>query len=509
MKKKLLALLSLASLLSVYGGEMLNFTVKEAPTYPSFRPDRNILLTSVLPAYIDKLTISFEVNGDEQFFFDGKPITGNSFELSPVDGITDHHFKAGENGEEFTYRVKRYPAIPAWKQLTKDAGFPARDSAGELFFNNKLWIFGGYIPEVIGDVWCSEDGINWTRKPDLPNPGGINIPVEYVFDNAMWIFGEGRPQKLLKSEDGENWTVACEETPMGKRYAASGCVFDGYMWYVGGSTSNNQLKNDVWRSKDGANWECVTEHAQWTPRQSFGGLVAHDGYMWLLGGGKTSYHPFAATSDIWRTKDGKNWECVNEAAPWEGRIWYDAAVFQNRMWLIGGYQCEPSSRNMSDAWYSYDGITWYEFKADPELHLRKDEAGHPEPQPDIILNPHWSSRHEESLIVNGNKLYMVAGNNWPLVNDVWCLEINGMSFVTSPVLDTYEGMRYYYKARADFHASGSPVKYALEGPDFLTINPDTGAVIGTAGAKGKYHVKITATAADGENAIQEYDLFVE
>ena len=504
MKKHLIAGMMLLTASLLTGGEMKDIVAIEAPLAPLFKSHRSDNFTVVLAPWQDKLTVQCAMEENTTLFADGVAVEGDKLVLNPPPGITDHVLKAGQNGKPYSIRIKRYLPTPGWQLVNPKAPFAPRDSAGELYFNNKLWILGGYIPKVIPDIWCSSDGgVTWEQKPDLPNPTGINIPVQYVYDNAMWIFGEGNPQKLFRSEDGETWTVVNEAPPMGRRYAASGTVFNGYMWYAGGG------KNDVWRSKDGKEWECVTEHAEWSPRQMFGGFVTHNGYLWVLGGGKTTYHPFTATSDIWRSKDGIHWECVNEATPWEGRIWYSGAVFKNRLWLIGGYQCEPYQRNMTDAWYSYDGITWHEFKSEPEFRKRYDVPEQPDPQPEVLLNPHWSSRHETSVIATENKLYVIAGNNWPLRNDVWSLEIPGLCFVTSPPLDLFSGMRYYYAAHADFHADGSPLQYSYQGPDFLTINPATGVLRGNAGAPGRYPITITAKAANGETATQAYEIVVQ
>ena len=264
---------------------MKDIVALEAPLAPLFKSHRSDSFTVVLAPWQEKLTVQCSMDENTTLFADGEAIKGDRLVLSPPPGITDHVLKAGQDGKPYSIRIKRYLPTPGWQLVNPKAPFAPRDSAGELYFNNKLWILGGYIPKVIPDIWCSSDGgVTWEQKPDLPNPTGINIPVQYVFDNAMWIFGEGNPQKLFRSEDGETWTIVNEAPPMGRRYAASGTVFNGYMWYAGGG------KNDVWRSKDGKEWECVTEHAEWSPRQMFGGFVAHNGYLWVLGGGKTTFH---------------------------------------------------------------------------------------------------------------------------------------------------------------------------------------------------------------------------
>ena len=56
------------------------------------------------------------------------------------------------------------PSQPDWVKETSSAAWKARDSQGELVFNNKLWIFGGWFNSYEApprDVWSSEDGKDW------------------------------------------------------------------------------------------------------------------------------------------------------------------------------------------------------------------------------------------------------------------------------------------------------------------------------------------------------------
>ena len=53
-----------------------------------------------------------------------------------------------------------------WVRVTADAGWRPRDSQGEVVFDNKLWILGGWFDSFQApprDVWNSLDGRQWTR----------------------------------------------------------------------------------------------------------------------------------------------------------------------------------------------------------------------------------------------------------------------------------------------------------------------------------------------------------
>ena len=57
--------------------------------------------------------------------------------------------------------------------------------------------------------------------------------------------------------------------------------------------------------------------------------------------------------------------------------------------------------NLGDVWYTENGRDWHEFKPDTR----------------------FSPRHESTCYVFRNSLWVVAGNTWPVVNDVWRLTL--------------------------------------------------------------------------------------
>ena len=107
-----------------------------------------------------------------------------------------------------------------------------RDSGGELVFNNQMWLFGGYFPELSADVWSSSDGINWKQSSPIPAKSGINIPLNYVYKEKMWIVSDAG--EIYSSIDGEQWNLVNEKPIWGRRYAAGGAVFKDKMWVFGG-----------------------------------------------------------------------------------------------------------------------------------------------------------------------------------------------------------------------------------------------------------------------------------
>ena len=193
------------------------------------------------------------------------------------------------------------------------------------------------------------------------------------------------------------------EADWSPRLAAGAVVFKDKMWILGGTEDyyfgdEKSLKSDVWSSSDGKAWRLATDKAPWSPR-AYHAAVVHDGKMWVLGGG--NYVPqYQAKNDVWCSSDGAEWTQVTDAAPWHPRLWFSAAVYRNRMWVLGGWSNDPA-RNWGDVWTSDDGKSWKQLKSD------------------VI----WKERHEHSTYVLGEKLFVAGGHATPLANDVWSLEL--------------------------------------------------------------------------------------
>ena len=137
--------------------------------------------------------------------------------------------------------------------------------------------------------------------------------------------------------------------------------------------------------------------------------------------------------------------------------------------------------------YSADGESWQQLKTDTS----------------------WEARHEHSSYVFNDKLWVVGGNKWPLLNDAWSLEITGLTFLSQPVLQEYLGTAYTYRPRADFNRSRSKVLYRLlQAPEWLKIN-SMGTLSGIPELEGTFKVELEAYDLTGESARQEFDIQVK
>jgi hypothetical protein len=302
-----------------------------------------------------------------------------------------------------------------WICITENAVFAARDGAGALTFNDRMWLLGGWnpgdkvnFPHICNsEVWSSQDGANWNLETLSAPWEGRHTAGYVVHDGRMWIVGgdcnQGHYQPdVWNSSDGINWTLSNGDVPWGQRALHYTVAFKDRIWIMGGQTmpafapAEEVFYNDVWCSTDGARWERVLENAPWSNRGMIGGSVVFNDRIWLLGGG-TYDTPTIPTrefySEVWSTADGINWE-QHSNAPWVPRQYHDVAVFDGRMWVMEGYSFGVGNRN--DVWYSADGETWH----------------------DVTDTP-WPVRHAASPFVYNDALWMVAGNN--MTPDEWTL----------------------------------------------------------------------------------------
>ncbi len=315
-----------------------------------------------------------------------------------------------------------------WVNVTMTAPFPARDGAGALVYNDRMWLIGGwdsrnkaYFPlDCVNDVWSSTDGATWVlERPNTFGTAPFDLETEwagrhtagYVVHQAkMWIVGgdpiQGHYQSdIWHSEDGRTWEQANRGRPVpwGPRVLHYTVAFKDSIWVMGGQTlpqfapAEERFYNDIWKSEDGVYWTQVTpEGAHWPPRGMTGGQAVFKDRIWILGGGTydtpdTPQRTFY--NDVWSSGDGVHWECHTACAPWHPRQYHDVAVFDDKLWVLEGWNQE----NRKDVWYSSDGEHWREVPDTP-----------------------WRPRHAASVFVYRNSLWMVAGNN--MEPDVWKLE---------------------------------------------------------------------------------------
>jgi hypothetical protein len=379
--------------------------------------------------------------------------------------------------------------VPNWNRVGY-APFSERDGVGSLEFNNKLWLIGGWdsykSEPLLNEVWSSENGENWVLVNDSTPWEPRHSAGYVVFNNKMWLISGDGIDDVWYTEDGENWVNALNNAPWGKRYKPYVIVYKDKIWLIGGLDieNNYEPKNDVWVTVDGINWELINKGADWSPRGIIHGGVVFKDKLWIIGGGSYGSPPDIDKeqyyNDVWATKDGISWDNVANETPWLPRIHHSINVYADRMWVMAGHNYKEADL-LADVWYSPDGVKWNKLE-----------------------NNGWWPRHAATVANFKGKMWMMLGF---LHNDLWNIEIKGLTFLTSPLTQVKQGDEYYYASFADFQRKEDTVYYRLlEAPNWLNIDSLTGELRGIAPCeyKGDLEVKIEAYTENNESTIQHF-----
>jgi hypothetical protein len=308
-------------------------------------------------------------------------------------------------------------AVPAvsWVRATEAAGWQPRDSQGELVFDDKLWIFGGWFNSYEApprDVWNSADGETWNLVQNDAPWKHSDLSMSVTFRNRMWFMGgwyNGRlpghsaSNTVWSSNNGTTWKQETDDAGWSPRLAAGLVVFKDRMWVLGGTENyyfgdNDSLKNDVWSSADGKTWQQQTAAAPWPARAYLQAAVLND-RIYVFGGG--NYVPeYKAFNDVWSSADGIDWRRETPNAPWHERLWFSSVVYRGQIWVLGGWSNNPST-NWGDVWHSVNGREWKRLQAADS----------------------WKERHEHSTFVMNDRIWIAGGHAKPLSSEVWSLKL--------------------------------------------------------------------------------------
>ena len=233
----------------------------------------------------------------------------------------------------------------------------------------------------------------------------IRLPFYLSIFLAMTICaGAAEPaaRTKLAGTDGANWTEATSDAPWDLRDSSAAVEFQGKMWILGGivGEADGQLVNDIWTSTNGTDWTKVTTvGTMWKARCSHKALV-FDNKIWILGGVvQETNGSQPSANDVWSSPDGIHWTEVTAAAQWPARYNHAVAVFNGKMWVMGGW----SALTSNDVWSSVDGATWTQVTPSGSI---------------------WTARHGAGAAVHDGKMWVMGGlarigQAFGYVNDVW------------------------------------------------------------------------------------------
>ena len=218
-------------------------------------------------------------------------------------------------GKENSNEVWSSPDGAQWTLEAEHAGWCPRVAPCFAVFKDRMWVYGGSENfyehtdlTLKHDVWSSADGKEWKLETAAAAwPQRTNAQT-VVFDNKLWLMGGGRwcPETVVRndvwcSEDGVNWTEVTPAAPWQPRQWFSLVVYRGCMWVIGGWSRDHGNFGDVWYSQDGRNWTELKSNIIWRSRHEHSVVVFQD-KLWLYGG-----YADKLNSEVWTLELPADW----------------------------------------------------------------------------------------------------------------------------------------------------------------------------------------------------------
>ncbi|RPI75872.1 MAG: galactose oxidase, partial [Planctomycetaceae bacterium] len=222
---------------------------------------------------------------------------------------------------------------------------------------------------TLGASLAAAEPLRWTKVTGDAGWRARDSQGEAVFRDQLWVLGgwfdsfQAPPRDVWSSPDGKTWKQVTPQAPWKHSDLPMSLVFNDRMWLMGGwyngRLPGHSASSEVWATRDGENWQQVTDKAGWSPRIS-AGTVVFQGRIWVLGGTENYYFGDEASlkNDVWSSADGQTWELATDNAPWSPRAYHQAVVLNDRMYVLGGGNYVPKYHAVNDVWSSADGRHW-------------------------------------------------------------------------------------------------------------------------------------------------------
>lgn len=214
--------------------------------------------------------------------------------------------------------LRSYDGI-TWETVKEHAPWTGRRNFNLLSFKNKLWIIAGKSDR-------DANGNKYTLNGDALNRAG-------------W------PGDIWNSDDGINWNKVADHGPWETRLGAAVGVFKDKMYLIGGqSLTNWHLYQDIYETTDGQNWNKVGSIPNDTigVRESREGIGEHtilefNNQFILFGGERAS--SFHRMDWVLSSSDALNWKVANKSLPWDTEtslynLYLQPILFKDKVWVV-------------------------------------------------------------------------------------------------------------------------------------------------------------------------------
>jgi hypothetical protein len=265
------------------------------------------------------------------------------------------------------------PAGLEWEYQIPTPVWSVRDKFMSITTSAKLFLIAGTQQDTVfyDDVY-SFDGTNWTQEDTsggwlAATESGVLLQYGTDFFLMSGYHGGGDYSNWsFSSPDLITWTlISGGYAPYHGRAAAGGFSYDNKMWITGGEYSFSGTQyylNDVWYTTNGIDFTQATANADFEPRARFAYLVFNN-KMWIIGGYSTGGGYF---TDVWNSTDGITWTRVTNSAPFAGDS-LKATEYNGYMYV--------HMDTVNKTWISETGENWTELTAYGDSLTARRESG--------------------------------------------------------------------------------------------------------------------------------------
>ena len=353
-----------------------------------------------------------------------------------------------------------YDGALLWEEVNSDAEWENRYDHAATVFNGQIWLFGGYNPgrfsgdTYLEDVWKSGDGESWDlvleKAPWNGRRGHQVVSFNDGTGEALYLIGgfevdesSGYRQytnDVWKSSDGADWEqIKARTEPLTDSIAdwtprmEHSCQVinrDGtdYIYLFAGRTMQEHLDgrfatvyfNDVWRSRNGKDWEAVGNNDFGIRGDQAFALNPHTGRMYIQGGthGFTftppagTTHPIENWQYLWYSDDGEKWEAVNDTSTFDqSLLWrssHQMLWYRDVLWGLPG-------KTVSNEHYQFAQPEYFPIWRYEEFNQWSVDS----------YGAAFDPRHGYAALVFEDKIWILGGftSNSGQDNDVWTGEI--------------------------------------------------------------------------------------
>jgi len=359
-------------------------------------------------------------------------------------------------------------AVAPWDASVPNGPFDGRDSAHFTEFLGRLWLSGGFDdPEGANscfatcsffDLWSSKDltGTSWNStasfatatSPDprdstpVVNNGTPDVPPPTDFYDSyspivVWngrLFAIG--STVWSSPNGTNWarlnladgTAAPGPITVRATENSRALSLGAKLFFLQPDSGEVYSTTDP----DALAWTDLGPIPGFTPRCGATAFVLQ-GKLWIEGGGNCDYSK--VYNDIWSSADGITWVQNEAPAQWSARMWACiASGGSGIIWLTAGYAPTDWNNttgtlivryggNHSDVWYTKDGTTWKQFKADYGSGLVDGDTLEPRHAASCYIGTGSAANTQSLIVIAGSAGSVPNAANERVSNSIRTLEL--------------------------------------------------------------------------------------